>query len=76
LDLLFLGIESLFGKINCDRAAIDEMLGAQQGVTDGNMIQYLGIIEQRTNELLAIQSYVTSKVRKREYCVLKHLRET
>ena len=66
----------MFGKINCDRAAIDEMLGAQQGVTDGNMIQYLGIIEQRTNELLAIQSYVTSKVRKQEYCVLKHLSET
>mmetsp|Transcript_28578 Transcript_28578/g.46065 ORF Transcript_28578/g.46065 Transcript_28578/m.46065 type:complete len:119 (-) Transcript_28578:239-595(-) len=25
------------------------------------MIQYLGIIEQRTNELLAVQSYVNSK---------------
>lgn len=57
------GIESLFGKINCDRSAIDDMLGAAHGVTDGNMIQYLGIIEQRTNELLAIQSYITSKVK-------------
>lgn len=38
------------------------MLGAQSGVTDSNMIQYLGIIEQRTNELLAVQSYVNSKV--------------
>ena len=56
------GIESLFNKINCDRSAIDEMLGAAKGVTDSNMIQYLGIIEQRTNELLAIQSYVSTKV--------------
>lgn len=38
------------------------MLGAASGVTDSNMIQYLGIIEQRTNELLAIQSYLTTKV--------------
>ena len=56
------GIESLFNKINCDRSAIDDMLGAATGVTDSNMIQYLGIIEQRTNELLAIQTYVTTKV--------------
>lgn len=56
------GIDSLFGKINCDRSAIDDMLGAAHGVTDTNMIQYLGIIEQRTNELLAIQNYVTTRV--------------
>lgn len=56
------GIDSLFNKINCDRSAIDDMLGAASGVTDSNMIQYLGIIEQRTNELLAIQSYIGSKV--------------
>ncbi|KAK3594432.1 hypothetical protein CHS0354_000254 [Potamilus streckersoni] len=61
LDQLRAGIESLFNKINCDRSAIDDMLGAASGVTDSNMIQYLGIIEQRTNELLAIHSYVTSK---------------
>ncbi|XP_078335356.1 coiled-coil domain-containing protein 63-like isoform X2 [Crassostrea virginica] len=61
LDQLRAGIDSLFNKINCDRSAIDDMLGAQSGVTDSNMIQYLGIIEQRTNELLAVQSYVNSK---------------
>lgn len=61
LDQLRKGIESLFNKINCDRSAIDDMLGAASGVTDSNMIQYLGIIEQRTNELLAIQTYCTSK---------------
>ncbi|XP_063410903.1 outer dynein arm-docking complex subunit 1-like [Mytilus trossulus] len=61
LDQLRAGIDSLFNKINCDRSAIDDMLGAASGVTDSNMIQYLGIIEQRTNELLAIQSYIGSK---------------
>ncbi|KAK3087593.1 hypothetical protein FSP39_007948 [Pinctada imbricata] len=61
LDQLRAGIDSLFNKINCDRSAIDDMLGASHGVTDSNMIQYLGIIEQRTNELLAVQSYINSK---------------
>jgi len=37
------------------------MLGAQTGVSDQNMIQYLGIIEQRTNELLAVKDYQASK---------------
>jgi len=37
------------------------MLGAATGVTDSNMLQYLGIIEQRTNELLAIQTYTSVK---------------
>ncbi|XP_076452028.1 outer dynein arm-docking complex subunit 1-like [Babylonia areolata] len=61
LDQLKAGIDSLFNKINCDRSAIDDMLGAATGVTEGNMLQYLGIIEQRTNELLAVQTYINSK---------------
>lgn len=61
LDQLKAGIDSLFNKINCDRSAIDDMLGAATGVSDSNMLQYLGIIEQRTNELLAIQTYVNTK---------------
>ena len=58
-------MDSLFNKINCDRGAIDDMLGAQSGVSDQNMIQYLGIIEQRTNELLAVRDYQQSKVNPR-----------
>ncbi|CAH1775288.1 unnamed protein product [Owenia fusiformis] len=61
LDQLRAGIDSLFNKISCERSAIDDMLGAQTGVQDRNMIQYLGIIEQRTNELLSIQNYSNSK---------------
>jgi len=61
LDQLKAGVESLFNKINCERSAIDDMLGAQAGVTDQNMLQYLGIIEERTNQLLLIQTYVNSQ---------------
>merc|ERR1719181_1632930 len=34
-----------------ERASVEEMLG-NQGVTESNMMQYLGIIEQRTSEIL------------------------
>jgi len=47
------GIQSIFNKIGCDKAALSDMLGTT-GVTESNMMQYLGIIEQRTNELLQI----------------------
>ena len=65
----------MFNKINCDRGAIDDMLGAQAGVSDQNMLQYLGIIEQRTNELLAVRDYQSSKVRKLQlYSIFDTLR--
>lgn len=37
---------------------MEEMLG-NQGVTESNMMQYLGIIEQRTSEIL--QAYAASQ---------------
>ncbi|XP_072888109.1 coiled-coil domain-containing protein 114 isoform X1 [Hemitrygon akajei] len=61
LDQLKTGIESLFNQINCDRSILDEMLGSSSGIQDNNVMQYLGLIEQRTNELLSIQSYLSSK---------------
>eukprot|EP00061_Rhincodon_typus_P012061 g37532.t1 len=47
--------------MNCDRSILDEMLGSSSGIRDNNVMQYLGLIEQRTNELLSIQSYLASK---------------
>ena len=61
IDQLRAGIDSLFHKINCDRSSIDDMLGAQAGMTDQNMLQYLGIIEERTNQLLLIHYYLMSQ---------------
>lgn len=58
LDQLKDGIQSLFDKINCDKNALGDMLGAQEGMTEQNVMQYMGPIEQRTNELLKIQGYV------------------
>lgn len=51
------GIHSIFTRIV--GTSSDEMLG-NQGVTDSNMMQYLGIIEQKTSEIL--QAYAKSQM--------------
>lgn len=61
IEQLKSGVDSLFNKINCDRSAITDMLGGTSGVTDANMMQFLGLIEQRTNELLQVHGFVSSK---------------
>jgi hypothetical protein len=38
------------------------MLGGHAGVTDNTVLQYLGIVEQRTNELLQLQAFIRAKV--------------
>lgn len=52
------GIQSIFSRIGCASTSVEETLG-NQGVTESNMMQYLGIIEQRTNEIL--QMYASSQ---------------
>ena len=37
------------------------MLGGSAGVSDSNLLQYLGLIEQRANELLQLHSFVHVK---------------
>ncbi|KAM8927417.1 outer dynein arm-docking complex subunit 1 [Pelodytes ibericus] len=61
LDQLKSGIDSVFKKINCDRSVLDEMLGSSSSIRESNIMQYLGLIEQKTNEILAIQSFLDSK---------------
>lgn len=51
VSVLKTGIQNLFFKIGCQNLAASEMLGSA-GVTESNMMQYLGIIEERTNELV------------------------
>ena len=61
IEQLRSGVESLFNKSGCDGSAILEMLGGSAGVSDSNLLQYLGLIEQRANELLQLHSFVHVK---------------
>ncbi|XP_046339053.2 coiled-coil domain-containing protein 63-like [Haliotis rufescens] len=58
LDELTDGVTSLFRCLGCNRTPINEMLGNETGVTEKNILLYMGIIEQRTMELLHLQHYI------------------
>lgn len=45
------GIARIFTKAGCDTENAQSLFGSE-GVTESNMMQYLGLIEQRANELL------------------------
>eukprot|EP00297_Palpitomonas_bilix_P000891 CAMPEP_0113874464 /NCGR_PEP_ID=MMETSP0780_2-20120614/4349_1 /TAXON_ID=652834 /ORGANISM="Palpitomonas bilix" /LENGTH=551 /DNA_ID=CAMNT_0000860241 /DNA_START=138 /DNA_END=1793 /DNA_ORIENTATION=+ /assembly_acc=CAM_ASM_000599 len=59
IDTLKSGIQSLFYRIGCNTPTAKELLG-EFGVEDANMMQYLGVIEQRTNEV--IHAFVTAQL--------------
>ena len=53
VNMLKANIWDLFTKVGCNTLAVRELLG-DSGVTENNIMAYLGIIEQRTNELLQV----------------------
>jgi hypothetical protein len=46
-------IWELFNRLGCNTPAVRELLGGEQ-VDEGNLMSYLGVIEQRANELLQV----------------------
>ncbi|GAB4816542.1 hypothetical protein N2152v2_003588 [Parachlorella kessleri] len=51
VNALRAAVWEMFNRIGCNTPAVMELLG-EEGVTEKNLMQYLGIIEQRTNEIL------------------------
>ncbi len=49
----------VYNRIGCNPPGNQVLLG-EGGVTDANVMQYLGVIEQRTNEIL--QMFAASRV--------------
>mmetsp|Transcript_11365 Transcript_11365/g.39630 ORF Transcript_11365/g.39630 Transcript_11365/m.39630 type:complete len:550 (-) Transcript_11365:22-1671(-) len=60
VNSLKVGIQSIFTKIECNTMLMSEMLADSQ-VTENNIMQFLGMIEQRTNEVLHMFAQVQSK---------------
>ncbi|XP_067402542.1 outer dynein arm-docking complex subunit 1 [Emydura macquarii macquarii] len=61
LEQLKEGIGLLFRKLGCKCSALDEALGGSAVVRDGNISVFLGLLEQRAHELLAMRAYLASK---------------
>ncbi|NXD65221.1 CCD63 protein, partial [Eolophus roseicapillus] len=49
-------VEVLFKEIDCDATDIMKQLGEKGEITDLNLMQYFGLIEKKTNELLMLES--------------------
>ncbi|CAD7975422.1 unnamed protein product [Amoebophrya sp. A25] len=49
------GLQSIYNRLGCSQTAEHGALGLQ-GVTEGNMLQYLGVIETRANEILLLHT--------------------
>ncbi|KAL6464955.1 hypothetical protein MHYP_G00272720 [Metynnis hypsauchen] len=67
LDQIKTGINSVFNKIDCDRAVVEDLLGSSSGIRDNNIMTYLSQVEQRTNELLTVQAFINSKDLDKDY---------
>ncbi|NXE81240.1 CCD63 protein, partial [Cochlearius cochlearius] len=50
------GMEALFREISCDATKIMKQLGENGQVTDLNLMQFFGLVEKKTNELLLMES--------------------
>lgn len=48
--------------MDCDHSVIEDVLGSSTGISENNIMSYLGLVEQKTNELLTIQAFLNSKV--------------
>jgi len=60
INALKIGINSIFQRIGCTTDATPELIGST-GVTESNMMHYLGVIEMRTNGILQMYSACQSK---------------
>ena len=57
LESIMTCVQQIFQLIDCDAESNDELLGTQ-GVTENNMMIYMGIVEQRINEILQANAYI------------------
>merc|ERR1711865_85398 len=51
MDVTYNVVESLFSRLGCEQLANTEILGSG-GVGESNIMLYLGVIEQRTNDVM------------------------
>ncbi|XP_005797089.1 coiled-coil domain-containing protein 63-like isoform X1 [Xiphophorus maculatus] len=67
LDQIKKGVDNIFKEVGCDYAAVEERLGFTSGITESNIITYLDLIEEKTNELLSVQAFLKFKELKDDF---------
>ncbi|XP_021170152.2 outer dynein arm protein 1 [Fundulus heteroclitus] len=61
LDGIKTGVNNIFSEIRCDRAAVEDKLGFSSGITENTIMSYLDLVEEKTNELLAVHAFLKFK---------------
>ncbi|XP_036008016.1 coiled-coil domain-containing protein 63 isoform X1 [Fundulus heteroclitus] len=61
LDGIKTGVNNIFSEIGCDRAAVEDKLGFSSGITENTIMSYLDLVEEKTNELLAVHAFLKFK---------------
>nr|XP_056719930.1 outer dynein arm-docking complex subunit 1 [Euleptes europaea] len=64
-------IESLFRKLQCDSSVLDKVLGGSRAARNENITVYLGVIEQRINQFLAMLAYSKAEEQDKPYDTLE-----
>ncbi|KAJ3602910.1 hypothetical protein NHX12_030655 [Muraenolepis orangiensis] len=70
LDQIKTGVNSIFSKMEKDgdhSSAIDDLLGSTEGISENNIMAYLALVEQKTNELVAMEAFLRSKDTDKDY---------
>ncbi|XP_034547312.1 coiled-coil domain-containing protein 114 [Notolabrus celidotus] len=67
LDQIKTEVNSIVSKIECDCSVIEDKLGSSAGISENNIMSYLGLVEQKANELLTIQAFLNSKDLEKDY---------
>ncbi|XP_074529777.1 coiled-coil domain-containing protein 114 isoform X3 [Halichoeres trimaculatus] len=60
-------VDSIVSKIECDRSVIEDKLGFSAGISENNIMAYLGLVEQKANELLTMQAFLNSQDLGKDY---------
>ena len=47
------GVAQMWERLGCAALGLEELLG-EEGITDANLMQHLGIVEQRASQLLQV----------------------
>nr|XP_033812087.1 coiled-coil domain-containing protein 63 [Geotrypetes seraphini] len=58
MDHLSSGINTIFTIIDCDVSKIKLLLGTSEGIADHNLMHYFNAIEQKTSDLLQIETFL------------------
>ncbi|XP_072308737.1 coiled-coil domain-containing protein 114 isoform X2 [Eucyclogobius newberryi] len=67
LDLVKTAVSNIFVQLECDQSMIEDILGSSTEINDNNIMSYLRLIEQKTNEMLTVRAYLQSKDLEKDY---------